>query len=241
MEHSPEIDKIAAALAAAQAVMGHAAKSAQNPHLRSRYADLAEVIDATRPHLAAQGIAIVQAPSVAEGRITVRTSLLHASGQWVACELAARAPDNKGLSEVQSIGSVITYLRRYTLQSLCGIAADDDDGNAAPRSEPRPQSAPSSRGPAEPPKVATQAPPAAGGGLSPRGRIPALIEGISIDQLSDWLASDHARAERARARFGLPRAAISAYTDAQIADLANALTDHGSAVVDAVVEWMERP
>lgn len=129
MKTSDNIGEIAGALAAAQAQMGAALKDSTNPHFKSRYADLASVVEATRPHLAAHEIAIVQmAETVKEtGEVVVTTALLHKSGQIIAGRLSATCKD---LSP-QPVGSAITYLRRYGLMAIAGIAPDDDDGEAA--------------------------------------------------------------------------------------------------------------
>ena len=132
---------IGAALAAAQGEMAHAAKDAKNPHFRSTYATLAAVIDAVRPALARHKIAIVQSPEV-EGRVVhVATLLLHESGEYIGGVCSAEAKDGSP----QAVGSTITYLRRYGLQALAGIAAEDDDGEAAqprrPVSDPTPAGA----------------------------------------------------------------------------------------------------
>lgn len=129
MKTSDNIGEIAGALAAAQAQMGAALKDSTNPHFKSRYADLASVVEATRPHLAAHGIAIVQmAETIKEtGEVAVTTALLHKSGQIIASRLSATCKD----LAPQPVGSAITYLRRYGLMAIAGIAPDDDDGEAA--------------------------------------------------------------------------------------------------------------
>ena len=127
MKTTEQVHEIAAALATAQGNMGAAVKDSANPHFKSRYADLASVVDATRPHLSAVGIAIVQLPSINADSVEVVTALVHKSGQVIATTLAARSKD---LSP-QAIGSAITYLRRYGLMAVAGIAPDDDDGEAA--------------------------------------------------------------------------------------------------------------
>lgn len=129
MKTTDNIGEIAAALAAAQAQMGAALKDSSNPHFRSRYADLASVVEATRPHLAAHGIAIVQMPETCKetGEVAVTTALIHKSGQIIACRLSAVCKD----LAPQPVGSAITYLRRYGLMAVAGIAPDDDDGEAA--------------------------------------------------------------------------------------------------------------
>ena len=143
LTHSDQINEVAAALAAAQLVMDNAHKESVNPGFKSRYADLASVRDAVNLPLAQAKIACVQAPSVEGKQVRVETRFVHASGQWFACVVGAEAK----AADAQSIGSAITYLRRYGLMALAGIAPDDDDGNAAshaprwqePREERRPE------------------------------------------------------------------------------------------------------
>lgn len=133
---SEGIGEIAAALAVAQALMGHALKDSKNPHFQSRYADLASVREACAP-ISEQGIAMLQFPTTDGKKVSVTTLFAHKGGQWIqsTCTAEARAADP------QSIGSAVTYLRRYGLLSMACVAPADDDGNAAsqppPRQEPR--------------------------------------------------------------------------------------------------------
>jgi len=118
---------IAIALAAAQAEMGKAVKQSANPAFRTKYADLASVIDACLPALTRHGIALTQ-PVVREGdELCVETTLIHASGERLSCSL----PLILGKRDMQGLGSAITYARRYGLMCMAGIAQEDDDGNAA--------------------------------------------------------------------------------------------------------------
>ena len=146
---SDTIGAIAAALAKAQAEMGNAIKDRTNPAFRSSYADLASVREATTAALSSHGIAVVQAPGMDGELVTVETRLIHESGEWLGCVAAARPTK----SDPQGIGSTITYLRRYGLMAMAGIAPDDDDGNAA--SAPIVRPAPQAR------QEPTKAPPAA--------------------------------------------------------------------------------
>jgi hypothetical protein len=128
MTHSEQINEIAGALAKAQGAMKNARKDSANPFFKSKYADLAAVCEACREQLAANGIAVVQTPSATDdGRVVVTTMLVHASGQWFADSLAVKPKDDGA----QAMGSVITYLRRYSLAAFAGVAPEDDDGNAA--------------------------------------------------------------------------------------------------------------
>lgn len=127
MNHSESLTKLAPAFVAAQAQIENAHKNAKNPHFKSNYADLAEIINTIRPTLAAHGLAVVQIPGFADGVLTMETMLMHSSGEWVAG--TSGSPIAK--QDPQGVGSAITYLRRYSLAALCGIAQEDDDGNAA--------------------------------------------------------------------------------------------------------------
>lgn len=137
---SDQINEIAAALAKAQGSMDNASKDRSNPAFKSKYADLASVRDAVIGPLTAAGIAVIQAPSTTAEGVVVETRFVHSSGQWLSCSVGAtpRAYDP------QSVGSAITYLRRYGLMALASIAPEDDDGNAASgapmqRTEPAPR------------------------------------------------------------------------------------------------------
>jgi hypothetical protein len=127
MRASETINELAAALSKVQGEVQSAHKDSSNPFFKSKYADLTSVYDACRGPLAKHGLSIVQMPRAEGNVVTVETRLLHSSGQWVEGELTAVAKDGGP----QSVGSIITYLRRYSRQSSIGIAAEDDDGNAA--------------------------------------------------------------------------------------------------------------
>lgn len=140
MQHSEQIDQLATALAAAQRDIRGAAKNAANPYFKSSYADLASVWEAVREPLTANGLSIVQAPAVDNGLVGVTTLLLHNSGQWIRFTSNAEVKD----LSAQSVGSAVTYLRRYALSSATGTYGDvlDDDGEAAQGRKPAAQKAP---------------------------------------------------------------------------------------------------
>lgn len=128
MDTSPSIGELAKALAKAQGCMKAAQKTKSNPFFKSKYADLEATWDACRDALSKNGLSIVQMPFDNDGRIGVETMLLHESGEWIKGNLAVRmAKDN----DPQNAGSIMSYLRRYSLQAAVGIATEDDDGNAA--------------------------------------------------------------------------------------------------------------
>jgi hypothetical protein len=115
------------ALAKAQEKFAHAEKAGDNTHFRSKYVTLESVLEASREGRAENGLAIVQMPGNAGGNIAVTTIIGHSSGEWIESTLYV-APAK---FDAQSAGSVITYLRRYALLSILGIAPEDDDGEAA--------------------------------------------------------------------------------------------------------------
>jgi ERF superfamily len=127
MEQSTDIGALAEALAKAQGKITGALKDSANPFFKSKYADLASVWDACREQLAANGLAVIQVNGNEAERVTVTTTLIHSSGQWVRGSCSAKPAKD----DAQGIGSVITYLRRYGLAAIVGVAQVDDDGEAA--------------------------------------------------------------------------------------------------------------
>ena len=123
---------IFAALAAAQMEMGPALKDSANPAFRSKYADLASVMQACMGALNKHGICVMQPTGEDEAGRYVKTILAHTSGETVEC----RVPLIVGKNDMQGYGSAVTYARRYGLMSMAGIAPEDDDGNAAAKSPP---------------------------------------------------------------------------------------------------------
>lgn len=124
-EQTPSVGELAKALAQAQAEMDNAVKDSTNPHFKSKYADLASIRDATKP-IYKHGLSVVQQVLSTADAVGVRTMLLHGSGEWIA----SRAYVKSLQPGPQAAGAVITYLRRYMLAAILGIAQDDDDANA---------------------------------------------------------------------------------------------------------------
>ncbi|QBJ80545.1 ERF family protein [Aquitalea sp. USM4] len=129
MRTSESITKIAPALLKAQQAITFAAKTAQNPHLKNKYADLPAVIDAVKAALNDAGIVFIQTPgeSSNEKLLVLTTRLLHESGEWIEDNATVPLPK----ADPQGYGSAMTYARRYSLAAICGLYQDDDDGNAA--------------------------------------------------------------------------------------------------------------
>ncbi len=126
------MSEIAKALVAAQLQMSRAIKDSNNPHFRSKYADLGNVMDACLPALNANGIAVYQPTIDVDGERFVETVLIHTSGD----ELRCRVPLIVSKNDMQGYGSAVTYARRYGLMTMAGVAPEDDDGNAAAKSPP---------------------------------------------------------------------------------------------------------
>lgn len=127
---------LAEALAAAQLEITDPAKDAVNPHFRSRYADLATVLKTVRPVLAKHGIALTQTTQVDEQSRLLLVTRLH----WRDEELVGYYPIQPVKADPQGYGSALTYARRYTIQAIVGVAADDDDdGNAASAAPSKPR------------------------------------------------------------------------------------------------------
>jgi hypothetical protein len=129
MKTSDTIINISAALVAMQAEATHANFDSKNPHFKSKYASLAEVIDTVRPVLAKHKLAVIQLPAFREnvGHVLC-TRIVHESGEWIEEEMRL----NPIKDDPQGLGSSLTYSRRYSLPGVCMIASeDDDDGNAA--------------------------------------------------------------------------------------------------------------
>lgn len=121
---SEQINEIMGALSKAQKTIQNASKNAQNPHFRSKYADLSEVLNASREPLSENGLAVVQTVDEIEGRYYLITTLGHASGQF----LQSRLPLIMSKNDMQGLGSAISYARRYALSAMIGISQEDDDG-----------------------------------------------------------------------------------------------------------------
>jgi hypothetical protein len=124
--------QIASALVKAQKAFGPALKTNTNPHFRSKYADLSACVEAVIDALNDNGIALVQRTHECETGVSVETVFLHESGEMIQSG-KLHVPASK--QDAQGYGSALTYARRYSLMAACGIAPEDDDGNAA--SKPR--------------------------------------------------------------------------------------------------------
>jgi hypothetical protein len=124
---------IATAFLAAQKQFSPALKNSLNPHFKSKYADLASCVDAVIDSLNASGISLIQTTHPHDDGVIVETLFLHESGeQFSGGKLFF--PSVK--ADAQGYMSALTYCRRGSLMAACGIAPEDDDGNAASIQKP---------------------------------------------------------------------------------------------------------
>ena len=157
MTKSDTTTKLFAALTKAQGEFKPVGFDAQNAFLKNKYATLGAIIEAHRSTLAKHGLSIVQMPINEGEQIGIETVLAHESGEWLANRFVMAIGEEKGKSAAQVAGSILTYLRRYSLGAFLNAYADEDnDGNAhgspinAPAT-PKPQT------PAQPAKAAPAA------------------------------------------------------------------------------------
>lgn len=127
MNKSESLKNLATALHKAQGQIKHAVKDSANPFFKSRYADLVSVWDAIRDAFQNNGLSISQMPDMDGDKPVLVSILMHTSGEF----LESRIFLNPQKNDPQGIGSAISYYRRYALQAIAGVCADDDDGEAA--------------------------------------------------------------------------------------------------------------
>lgn len=134
MNRSESIKELANALAKAQSAIKGALKDSANPFFKSKYADLASVVEAIREPLAYNGLSYVQVSHERDNAAAIETVILHSSGEWHSCGIVS-VPVSK--ADAQGFGSAMTYARRYSLSAAFGVAPEDDDGNAAAKNPPK--------------------------------------------------------------------------------------------------------
>lgn len=130
LHESEGLDKLYAALAKAQLEMNPAKTGSSNPFFKSKYADLASIVKASRGVLGANGLSVIQRIiRTGSAGMTLFTRLCHSSGQWIESSMTVNPPKQ----DIQSLGSYLTYLRRYMYAAIVGVVAsgEDDDGEMA--------------------------------------------------------------------------------------------------------------
>lgn len=127
MQTSEKTDQIIPAFLAAQKLFQPAVKDKVNTHFGQKYSDFNAVWEAVMPHLLANDICMMQFPTTGDdGALVLLTRLIHKSGQFIESVWRWK-PDRQN---IQGLGSLLTYMKRYALQAICGLPSDDDDGNA---------------------------------------------------------------------------------------------------------------
>lgn len=150
MNTSATIGAIAAALAKAQAEIKNPTKDktasipnkSGGPGFKYSYADFATALDEIRPVLSKHELAFVQGTEWTGNLIMLKTRLVHASGEWIQGEYPVG-----GMADHRTMGSALSYARRYALLSLIGVQGEDDDDGEADqqtrRDAPKPAANPS--------------------------------------------------------------------------------------------------
>ena len=130
MNKSESIQNLSAALSKAQAEYPAIKFDSVNPFLKNGYASLGAIIAGARPVNAKHGLSVSQLTFGEDGVAGVETVLMHTSGEWISSSISMPVGEEKGKSSAQVAGSIVTYLRRYSLASILGIYSDEDgDGN----------------------------------------------------------------------------------------------------------------
>jgi len=139
MNKSNTIKELAAAMAKTQAEMPSVQMNAVNPFLKNKFADLGAVISTMRPVLSSHGLSYTQLPFSEGNSVGVTTIIMHESGEWLESTVTLELTDEKGKSAAQVAGSIITYLRRYSLAAGFGLYADEDsDGHETKQNNVKP-------------------------------------------------------------------------------------------------------
>ncbi len=137
MNKSETITELAKALVKFNSEVNKIAKDADNPFFKNNYATLDTIIDEIRPILSKHGLSIMQIPSGDGQNVTLKTLLLHDSGEWLESDELTMKPVK---NDPQAVGSCITYARRYSLAAFLSLnTGEDDDGNGATYGKDKPK------------------------------------------------------------------------------------------------------
>ena len=118
-----------------QKEVGAITKDSTNPFFKSQYFDINGLLSELKPLLNKHGLVVLQPLTEVNGRLALKTVIVDDSGETY--ESTTVLPENP---DPQKMGSAITYFRRYSLQSLFLLQAEDDDGNSAkPKPEVKPR------------------------------------------------------------------------------------------------------
>lgn len=128
---SEKVDLIISAIFAMQGEVLESYKNSVNPHFKSRYSDLVAVMEALREPMQKNGLCVVQTTFMENDRFFLKTKIFHISGQWISSDYPLKPLKD----DPQSMGSAITYARRYSLAAMTGLVQVDDDGNEASKTK----------------------------------------------------------------------------------------------------------
>lgn len=167
--------KLASAFVKAQKAFTGALRDSTNPHFKSKYADLASVLEAIKPGLEAHGLGFIQRPVERPDAAAVETVIIHESGETFSCGVMSVPVSKK---DAQGYGSAMTYVRRYSMQAAFGIAPEDDDGNAATATAPIPVSQQVPGAPAPAAMTAEQAAKVASGAVVSPANVTAIRQAL---------------------------------------------------------------
>ena len=185
MQTSESVKEIYGALVAIGDIQ-NPPKNATNPHFKNRYADLSGILDAVKPNLKKNGLAVVQGVEAEGNQVKIQTRIIHISGEWIESELTLQAAG----TDPQKIGSAITYGRRYSISAILNIAADDDDDGE----ENRPKNPPQSTQKQNPVNQSQQAKKAAQTALSPVDlRLKSFFDVVGMTKAENSKLIDYAR------------------------------------------------
>ena len=172
-----------AALARAAAAFDAVRRDRANPHLRSQYATLTSAIEATRPHLAREGVVVLQAVEALGDGWAVHTRILGHGAELDCGRCPIVVGDGKGLSGAQAWGSALTYARRYAYSAALSLAPSDDDDDDGHAAGPPPKRAPPPPAPkAESPAKRHQ--PLSSAGLA--AQLAEAVPGAGLADLAAW-------------------------------------------------------
>lgn len=123
---SEQVNELFSALSKAQGELKAAFKDSSNPFFKSKYANFSSVVESSREALSKNGLAITQLICQEDGKYILKSILGHASGQWIMSVL----PLLMAKGTPQEMGSVISYMKRYSWSALIGQATTDEDDDA---------------------------------------------------------------------------------------------------------------
>lgn len=104
------------------------AKDSMNPHFKNKYFDINKIIEEIKPLLNELGLILIQPLTFVDGKNVLVTMIIDSTDGKTLAESSIMLPD---IQDPQKIGSAITYYRRYSIQSMLFLEAEDDDANLA--------------------------------------------------------------------------------------------------------------